>query len=237
MSSGLRFRWLWRANAVLIFLCGVGVLLLLAILAVTIATETFTEPRGPRQIINAEAVGAARAQLGEFEAVRGTSIFRAALSSNSPSYSFASKGDSGATINYLYFDPVTGATRWLFPDGHRLIQQQEWWPESQYDNDGPEPQAIVYSLAEARPSSQGAEPPEGRVAIVVSDPAGRIVTNVAATADRLMGVAAGANGQLDILYLTDGELRVASVLPPTLELKGERVVAIPTVPKTGQTAK
>jgi hypothetical protein len=231
MSRVTGFRWLWRANAVLIFLGGIGALVLLALLGGSIAADSFRSRDNAPETLNAEAVGAERAQLADFESVRGTSVLRAALSTEDrTAYSLGSKGDSGAVLNYLYYDPATGTTRWLFAGGHRLIRQQFWWPSPEYDDEGPVPRAIVYEVSEAVPGARPDESRNATVSIIVADPAGTVVRSVVTKADRITGVITAPDGALEIVYLKNNQLRVVVVGVPQIEALSDRELAVPSLP-------
>ena len=140
MKSRLFFAKLWRWNAVLIFIAGLAAIGLVLVALVGMAFDDGTE-----NVVHVapEDVRKSTTSVGVFERIDGSDILRAPLhlvQEVSGSYS----EESSAVQNYLFYDPSTAASYWLFSDRATLVASAKELPSRPYTEDAVPVVAVVY---------------------------------------------------------------------------------------------
>jgi hypothetical protein len=124
MSTHRVFRYLWRANAILIFVAtGIACLAATSVLL----SEVGCNARRRRAAEAAPAVIAdpkERLYLGPLKRVEGTDVLRAELLAARHGLGVSSGGYGTDTRNILYFDSDSNTARWLLPDSSRVISDE-----------------------------------------------------------------------------------------------------------------
>jgi len=142
------FRFIWRANAVIILVCGLCGLILVGALAATELRWVFRH-RQVADVVNTDASGRVEQTLSLRGATRitGQPWLLVGLASDQ-SYGQGSYSKSAeATRNYAFIAP-SGPTLWLYDHNRFLILDAIQIPGSQYDenDENDEPTALVSFL-------------------------------------------------------------------------------------------
>jgi hypothetical protein len=172
MKAQRFFRYLWRTNAVLIFLATGAVCL---VVASVMLSQVSCNARQRRAVEVAPPVvaDATDFHLGPMRVVEGN-VLRGELLGPGESIAFGSSGYSEQTRNILYLDAQSTEARWLLPDSARVISEETTvWSDEQ----DPEARRQVASVALVKLPGADLEVAAGT--LVVFDPLGRRVTTVA----------------------------------------------------------
>ena len=174
MKPGRFFRYLWRANAVLIFL-GTGGACLLA--GGLMLSEFGCNARMRRAAEAAPAVVADPSQelyLGPVRSIEGTDMLRGELLAPGHGLGISSGGYSSETHNILFLEPRSTKAHWLLPDSARVISEEVTiWAHEQ----DAKTRRRVAELALVKPMSADLQLAEG--VLIIFDPVGGQVTTVA----------------------------------------------------------
>ncbi len=131
------FRFLWRANTILIFTAGVVALICLAIAAVQLLRSPFRE-REVRAVVNTDQKQQIdeSLSLGNPQNIPGNPWVLLPLESDQ-SYDHGSYSKSAQAVrNYAFVSP-TESTRWLYPHNRFLILHAKLLPGGAYDDERP----------------------------------------------------------------------------------------------------
>jgi hypothetical protein len=174
MKTNRFFRYLWRVNAVLIFVATGGICLLAGSLMLTELGCNIQRRRAveaaPPVVANAEE----KLYLGPVRAVEGTHVLRGELQAPRRSLGISSSGYSAETRNILYLDIASTEARWLLPDStHVISDEAPVWSENQ----GTTARQQVAGLALVKPKTADLELMEGT--LLIFDASGRQVTTIA----------------------------------------------------------
>jgi hypothetical protein len=173
MKAQRFFRYLWRTNAVLIFLATGAVCL---VVASVMLSQVSCNARQRRAVEAAPPVVASdeeKLHLGPMRVIEGN-VLRGELLGPRESIAFGSGGYSEETRNILYLDAQSTEARWLLPDSARVISEETTvWSDEQ----DPEARRQVASVALVKLPGADLEVAAGT--LVVFDPLGRRVTTVA----------------------------------------------------------
>ncbi|MDB4307734.1 hypothetical protein N9985_00445 [Gammaproteobacteria bacterium] len=128
------FRTIWRINAVLLLLAGIGSLLIILVNLGLFKLFEAKEPAVNRRTIDIgevddTAVITDQWFLGRLKRIAGSEYFYLPLKSeevtakkkSSGSAALFSSGSSGNTRNLLFIDPLTDSSTWLYPSNDQLI--------------------------------------------------------------------------------------------------------------------
>jgi hypothetical protein len=160
---------------------------LLAVVGILVLSVRWgSRDRAPRP---EQGVVAAGLKLQGFHQIRGTDVFRAALSDGSGSY----RSGYGRARNILFVE-ASGEARWLLKDDDHVLEEHAV-PEpasARFGEDAPAPVAMVVL---ARPESG-----ESRTGdLYLSDPVGRRAVRIAQNVREVDGVALAPDG-VAVLY-------------------------------------
>jgi len=115
------FRYLWRIDAVVIFLAGAAIAIGVGSLLIgEIGTRTARYRDAGKAIPIVAADSDAHLSLGRVSVVAGTSVMRAELSREREGKGFSSGGYS-ETRNALFIEPDQKEARWLLPDNNHIV--------------------------------------------------------------------------------------------------------------------
>lgn len=116
------FRILWRINALIIFLAGLGAL---AALGFVLVMTVVSRPSTPHAKVAGSSADLDKLKwsISGTRQLDGTDLFRSALTT-SREY-FGSGGSSYQTRNFRYYDALTGEMWWLLPNQSSLITENE----------------------------------------------------------------------------------------------------------------
>ena len=217
------FRWLWRANAVAIFLVALAALFSMAWFMVDMMEDS------RRRHAEAQAAPAIRPgdtndpsaslRLGAPFPVTGTQVLRANLESvEGRTSGMSGSSDDTETRNVLFIDTATGAGRWLLPTHRRVIVSAE----------------TVYASDD--PGSHG--PPVGALVLVKDDEDAEtgdllVFNGPATTIVPLSGVrayhssTATEGNQLIVVFDRGGKYVLARFETPSMRKLSETEIRVP----------
>src|SRR5262244_3930336 len=122
------FRYLWRANALLIFAATAGIgLLLLSIVASELRWDRSRQQADEVAPVVADPTSDESFHLGSLDPVEGTDVLRGELYTlrKGGGVKLGSSDYRGAeTRNLLYLDTRSRTSRWLLPDNRRVVTRR-----------------------------------------------------------------------------------------------------------------
>lgn len=216
MQTRKLFTNIWRINAILILLAGLLAVGLLCVAGVSLVAS-LTRPRHVDNVA-ATALGEAKessAELGSFETIVGSTVLRAPLTVRH-SGALGSSYESGATRNYLYFDPATRSTHWLCPAMDGLILSSTTLPTTDYGAPKADAVVAVHVIIGKDSNNDERLTDEDSKQIAVSAPDGTGYRVVVAQADRLNKATLLSPTRLLILYSMGSKLAAAEINPRNL---------------------
>lgn len=214
MQTRRLFAQIWRINAIIILLVG---LIAGAVLSAA-GYALFKDVTRTRHVNNvgSAALGDVRestAELGSFEAIRGSSVVRAALVVRQTYVLGSGSKEAGSTRNYLYFDPSTRSAHWLRPAMNGLILSSDALPDNEYGE--PVANTVVHVNLTVEKDTDGDDRLSESDAqqIAISSPDGRAYRVLVAQADRLNEATLLSPTRLLILYSLGTRLAAVEVNP------------------------
>lgn len=130
------FRHVWRANAILILLAGLGTAALLTYAFISSLRRERHFQSTPVTIEEGEGAKE-QARIPYFERVRGTSFLRASLYGEKPHFLSYEAHLGSPVLNYLFYDLNTHEAHWLVQrNDHLFISGQELTPPGSEYNKG-----------------------------------------------------------------------------------------------------
>jgi len=216
------FRYVWRINAVLIFLATGAVCLLGASLMLS---EVGCNAQRRRAVEAAPPVVAdAREKLilGPMRPVEGSDVLRGELQAPRDGLAIGSSGYSVETRNVLYLDARSTEARWLLPDSARIISEETTvWSETHDTN----ARRRVAELALVKHNGADLTVAEGT--LLVFDPAGRHITTVAEGVRTLNHVSLLDKDNILVLY-EHGRRYVRAILDAqSFEVRSVHEISVP----------
>jgi hypothetical protein len=216
------FRWVWRANAVLLLGTCIAALAAIAALSKSFFVGVDVDP--PQTVTNVAGtdIGAEALELRQFEKVKGTQLMFAPLAAKADrtiesSASYAYGSILGTTRNLLFFDIETRNTHWLFTGNNQRIPSVAFITDPSSEDCGygsgkacvgtVTTQAILLEIA----PGPGAGPAPTTRRLAIASPDGRQLTTIASNADGLLGSYKTPTGSLLVFYSVAGAVRVAEI--------------------------
>jgi hypothetical protein len=214
MKTKRFFTFVWRVNAVLIFVVGVLAAVVLSALAYIFFKDAI-RTRYVGNVANAalSEVETQIAELQPFQQIQGTGVLRAALNIRQ-TYSLGSGSKEAIfTRNYLYFDVSTRSAYWLKATTDGLILQVYDLPGSPYGQNQSETTAVVYVAVERDSDGDHRLSDSDIKRIAVSDSKGKNYRVVVDRADRLNDARLLRPDRLLILYSLGSKLTAVELDP------------------------
>ncbi len=231
------FRTIWRVNAVLLLVAGLGVLGLLASEFFSNLTRSSTN-RASIDIagVDATANEAENWFLGNLEPIQGSDFFYLPLQSEEAlakqnrmhNESFFGGGYWGKSRNFLFINPSENISRWLYSTNSQVV-----FSMNSYGND-PEDFGIavanVYRVVDADTNGDGQLTVDDQSLIAISSPDGTGYLEIVRGIDAILGYQqTDANTLLSIIRRED----VAYIV--TISLAEKRVLSESLLPKVSGT--
>ncbi|AXQ28992.1 hypothetical protein D0B54_09970 [Solimonas sp. K1W22B-7] len=207
------FNWLWRANALIIFVAGLlAVSVLLFALYMLVADLTGTRHASNVMAVAGQEIDNTKASLSEFSRIDGTPLLRATLYVEQEfAYGSGSK-ETQAVQNELYFDMETSKSYWLIPGYKGLIVDRYRMPDDEY-RDNPRPaRASAYALVEKDSNGDGKLTGSDLKEIAVSGPAGKPLHRTGTLVESIDGTQVDDKGAVALIFYTaDGKFRFQKI--------------------------
>jgi hypothetical protein len=214
------FRYLWRVNAVTIFLAGAAITVAVGSLIVE-ESGIFRNRRADMGIAVNAVDPATHLSLERASMITGTGVMRAELSVDRAEPKFSS-GGYREVRNILFIEPGEKAARWLLPDNNHIIAETSDIAEEtdRYQKRNIATAVLVTSTANATGTSLGR--------LLLFDLPGRNVVEVANDV-REIQLASHSGNDLTILYERNRRLVLAVFDPVTLSKRKELEIEIPVL--------
>ncbi len=217
------FRYVWRVNAVLIFVAAAGV----SFAVVTFLWLEFGGTAGRSRVFDAAPpMGSAdsgdRLLLGDVSLVEGTNILRGELTADRSGAGLSSSGGYAEIRNLLFVDSQTHEARWLLPDDDHVITAHPDVARRTEDGKTGRPLA---TLALVKPAHADLDVADG--VLLLLDPSGTHVQTVAEGVRELHTAALDAEGRITLLFERRRKYVLASFDAATLNKRQEHEVAVP----------
>jgi hypothetical protein len=215
------FRYLWRVNAVVIFL---------AAGAITVGVGSLViEEFGTRTARNREAEAGipvvsdpkSHLTLGRMSVIPGTNVMRADLSTDRKAKGIGSSGGYSETRNILFIEPDQKEGHWLLPDNDHVISDHS--DITTEDGDHKATRTIATAVL-VKPPSDSPENASGR--LLMFDPTGRKIVEVANNV-RELHLASLSGGEVRILLERNRHFVLATFDPASLAKRGEQEIGVP----------
>jgi hypothetical protein len=218
-DSNRFFRFLWRANALVIFcvalLAGLlGLYGLFYIVKDNIRNREVTDVLivNPEQQVEEETI------LGYPRAIPGTTFVRIPLyREQKTDLSYYSKSSNANTVNEVFIDSATGNSVWLFKGTQRLILGSVDIL-SKLKAEAPLATAIVYTVAEKDTDANGRLTPSDHVSVGFSNPQGNTYNPLLEDIEKLFATEQVADDRLMVLYAKNGESRIVTFSLPAFNV-------------------
>lgn len=235
------FANVWRINALIILLGGLGASGLLIFAAATIIIQTTGRSGSVGNVVNVSSGQsiATTAELGSFERIEKTEILRAPLyliqdyRQDRGGQSFYKETNS--IQNYLFFDETKKITYWLRPQTTALILATNSLtprPETATSTVAVPPAGFLYLVVTGDTNQDKRLTESDRQSIAISDASGLRFKELVPGIDRLNGYSAVKDQQLSILYTVDRALMMSEVnLQTQTVIKTTKVQTFAATPK------
>ena len=216
------FRYLWRANAVLIFVAASTVTLGAGALLAGFLRDLASTGQGPPSgLIQAGPEAAPGLFLTQATLLPGTLVMRASLIVDRASGGYSSSGGTSDTRNLLFVEAGEKAARWLLPDNRQVIVDSTDIMAGGCDS---KLNRLVAVAALVKPSAEQRDVAKGQ--LLLADPSARRIVNVADGVRRLH-VASLLDGEVWLLYERGRHLVRVSFDGASLAKRGEEQVDVP----------
>jgi hypothetical protein len=205
------FRWIWRADAVLLLLVAIFFVVTMSVALVAMLVEMHRDARRTTVVkVADQEIDRKKATFGDFEPVAGTSVLRASLADERDA-GLSSSGQA-AVRNYLFYDPTDGSSRWLLPGNKNLVVATREMPEESTCGTRKQPVAgVVYQLVEADSNGDGKLSESDVKVVAVSTPSGLRLTRVLGAVEEVKGTSWTADNRILVLYTAASTLKAALI--------------------------
>lgn len=216
------FRYLWRANAILIFVAAGAVTVGAGALVTGFLLDLATTEQGPPSgLIQAGPEAAPGLFLTQATLLPGTRVMRASLMVDRAAGGYSSSGGASDTRNLLFVEVGDKAARWLLPDNRQVIVDSTDIMAGGCDT---KLNRLVAVAALVKPSAEQRDVAKGQ--LLLADPSARRIVKVADGVRRLH-VASLLDGDVWLLYERDRHLVRVSFDGASLAKRGEEQVDVP----------
>ena len=218
------FRYLWRANAVVIFAAACAVLLLMGPLFLRGILLDLRHPQDSGvPVVHQPEPGQRPLTLGAFSLVDGTNTARAELSVTRSEIGFGSSGEYSETRNILWVDLNNGAARWLLPNHKQVVTYHaDVAPTTQSGTSFP-----VAGLFLFKPSGSATDLAAGQ--LVVVSPNGERQQQIASGVQKVESWILKGSLELVVIYRGSDRYRLAAIDANTLKKRYDADLRLPSV--------
>jgi hypothetical protein len=214
------FRYLWRIDAVVIFLAAGAIAIGVGSLVIGEFGPRMARYREAEVGIPVAADSNVHLTLGRMSVVSGTNVMRADLSTDRGGKGFSSGGYS-KTRNILFIEPDQKEGRWLLPDNDHVISDN-----SDITTEGTERNSkrLIATAVLVKSSTDSPENSAGR--LLLFDATGRKIIDVASNV-RELHLTSLTGGDLTIVFERNRRLVLATFDPGLLAKRGEQEISVP----------
>jgi hypothetical protein len=221
MNATRTFRWIWRINAIVIFLvavaalCGIGSLLLGEL---TNNRRRAAEAKAAPVVKQADAGDNLR--LGPPTAIPGTRMLRADLHvAGERTSSFSGSYNRNEVHNVLFIDSLSGESRWLLPSHRRVMVDTDTVYVPADTTRDRAPMASV-TLVKDSPDGDTGD-------LILFDATGRKTVLLASAVRRIHNTTATGPAELVVVFERAGKYVLARIDTPTLTKASELELHLP----------
>ena len=239
MKSRLTFRTIWRIDALIILIGGVGAFLMFGYTVFELAGSQFRSSQN-QDVVNVQRHAEVRWRLGNFETIPGAGYMVApvsAVQSDSTGLpdkvlSSGSRSDEASAIrNYLFVSLKDKSSRRLIPNNDRLILSMEWLAADgstvpRMGGDKTPVKWLIFRVVPADTDGDGRLTESDRKAIAVANPDGSQYAEVLRDADAFLGQTWLAGDKLIVAYSAGARHLVAEI-----GLPDRKITATEELPK------
>jgi len=230
MRVPLTFRTIWKIDALIILIGGVGVCLMTGYAGFEFLQSRF-RPYQKEGVVTVEGHAEERWGLGNFLTIPGAGCMVAPLNSVQSYSRSLNEKDLSAVRNYLFLNVQDKSTRWLTPKHDRLILSMEWMAadgssENKWGTDKKPVKWLIFQVVPSDTDGDGRLTENDRKAIAVANPDGSQYAEVVRDADELLGTTWMAGDKLLLIYTAGGKSLVSEI-----DLPGRKVSVTKELPK------
>ncbi|OIP78440.1 MAG: hypothetical protein AUK48_01625 [Oscillatoriales cyanobacterium CG2_30_44_21] len=217
MKSRRLFVYVWRANAVIIFVAGLLASLLLSASAFYSLLQ-FTRNREISNVVtvpnnNPSPKIDQKISIGTFEQVAGSDILRGPVYLiQAYDYRTGSK-ESSSIQNYIFFNPNTKSSNWLRPTNQGLLLSAIALSDRTNLDDNKQAPTIsyLYLVADQDTNNDKQITDRDKKQIAISDASGTRFKVITEQIDQFNGTSAVKGDRLSIIYQADDKLKAIEV--------------------------
>ena len=225
------FRFVWRADAIIIFVAGaLSVLTVIISLAVLVISSLGSRQAvEDRVVLDPVASPTQIQELGYLDEIEGTPHAMLPLYiGEEREYGFSSGSKSRDVANYLFINGINGNKRWLFDHNRYLVDNSNMVDDGDYPKRTVK--AIVFTVIKADSDGDSHLGRKDKATLVVTAPDGSDHTEVLNDVDSVLGIHAMSKGRVIILYRKQAQAFSAELrLHPVI-----RLVSQTPLPKVGE---
>jgi hypothetical protein len=227
------FKWIWRANGVVLFVLSISGLIAVALLVVNLGIFASRErPEEKITEIAGTSIDYKTLRFGDFSEIKGTSFLYAPLGTQSQYIGSGSSGGIANSRNLLFFDTKTQKAHWLLKNNNEAIQTLSFLtdpPECEYRGAAySECEASRVAIAlllefESEPQSGKGSKSSRRIAIAAPD--GTDMRELVTGADGLLGFHSLDGTKTIVFYAKGGAVRFLNLDPTKRILRSDEILS------------
>jgi len=215
------FRSLWRINAVIIFLIGVGIVCVTGYALVSELVRHHGDTAAPPVAKDVKTQEELR--FGAPFPVSNTRFVRIDLNATVPEVAMSSS-ERVQVRNLLTIDMLSGVARWLLPTHQQKIAEREDVGET---NEAP-----IATVVRVAPLDDN-----GDDTLYVTDPSGEHVRQVATHVSSITGEVKSGASEISIIYESHGRYHCLKYDTAAFAAHGDHEIVIPAVASPSTTSK
>ncbi len=225
------FRIVWRVDAVLVLLVGIGLVVLLIVWVIELGSDFFEpSPSRSRDVVKVEGESGLQSsfRMGSFEEVGSSAVFWAPLHSVQESSGRTGSWKSTATRNYYFHDAHERVGRWLV-DGNDLLftSNRRVWSRGEYDDSG-SVLGVLYEVVESDTNGDGELTEDDVTSLAFSDARGRGYTVATQGIEGISDYSVLSDSVVVVLCRTGEDVRAIELDFDSMEvLHDSSVVSVP----------
>jgi hypothetical protein len=226
------FKWVWRANALIVLTLALAALIGVTVLVADIGI--FSSRDRPEERV-AEVAGTriegSDLRFGAFNEVKGTQYLYAPLGTPSEYIGSGSSDGVANEQNLLFFDIDSRKTHWLFSGNAQAIQDRiflmdppECTAGRRYSECESE-KKVMGILLEIQPSPDTKEKGQKLSRLAIASPDGKTIRELASDVDTLLGHHSPDASRTVIFYAKAGAVRVLDLDVPALAVRSDELLS------------